>query len=187
MKLIVGLGNPGAQYEHTRHNVGHMYVDYLAQFLASDTQNIHTQFAVQKSFDASVLEIRTNRVKILLAKPVTFMNRSGAAVRKLRDFYKIADSDIVVVHDDLDITLGLFKIQLARGPKVHNGIASVEQSLGTNEFWRVRIGVENRPKEYKMSGEAYVLQNFKTEEREKAHHAFEEISNRLKKEQLTEL
>ncbi len=185
MKLIVGLGNPGTQYEHTRHNVGHMYVDYLAQFLRPDTQNIHTQFALQKSFDSSVLEIRTNNVKILLAKPVTFMNRSGAAVRKLRDFYKIANSDVIVVHDDLDITLGLFKIQLARGPKVHNGISSVEQSLGTNDFWRVRIGVENRPKEYKMSGEAYVLQNFKTEEHEIAQKAFEEISNRLKKEHLT--
>lgn len=184
MKLIVGLGNPGTQYQQNRHNVGFMYVDYLATKLTETYHLSNSGFAHQKSFDAFVLEIRTNHARILLAKPETFMNRSGAAVKRLRDFYKIEPKDIIVVHDDLDIMLGQFKIQLARGPKVHNGISSVEQSLGTAEFWRVRIGVENRSKEYKMSGEAYVLQNFATKEHSVIDKTYSEITDRLLKELL---
>lgn len=139
MKLLVGLGNPGAKYEQTRHNVGFMFLDYLKQQQKLDKQ-----------------------VKTL--KPDTYMNRSGIAVAKELSFYKLLPADLMVIHDDLDLKLGEFKIQLGKGPKLHNGIESVEQSIGSKDFYRVRIGVDNRAPDNRVAGEAYVLQNFTDDE-----------------------
>jgi len=136
MKLVVGLGNPGEEYKDTRHNVGFMVVDALG-LRPSDG--------------------------IVLVKPETFMNRSGEAVKKLVNKYKVQSTNLYVIHDDLDIPLGKYKIQKGRGPKEHRGILSIEQSLGKKDFWRVRIGVENRSSD--MAGDEYVLDNFTAEER----------------------
>jgi PTH1 family peptidyl-tRNA hydrolase len=140
MRLVIGLGNPGSKYKNNRHNVGHMVIDAL---------------------------LRKKLPKGLIAKKTTvFMNESGKQVKKLTDFYKISPDDLYIIHDDLDIPLGKYKIQKGKGPRQHNGIQSVDESLGTKEYWRVRIGVDNRKQDNRISGEEYVLQDFTKEERE---------------------
>lgn len=154
IKLIVGLGNTGLEYERTRHNAGFIFLDSIAQ----------SNFKEEKKFKALMSE--HNGIK--LAKPTTFMNSSGEAIRAISDFYKINPSQILVVHDDLDIKLGEYKLQFDKGPKVHNGISSIENHLGTSEFWRLRIGIDNRTPELKanISGADYVLGRFSSEELE---------------------
>ena len=102
-----------------------------------------------------------------MVKPQMFMNRSGEVVTKIANFYKVTIDDLVVIHDDLDIRLGEYKIQKGVGPKVHNGLTSVEERLGTADFWRLRIGVDNRIQnsEFRIQGEDYVLADFLPEEK----------------------
>jgi PTH1 family peptidyl-tRNA hydrolase len=138
MRLIVGLGNPGRKYQNTRHNTGFLVVDQLKS-------RISDGFKIFKSDE--------------------FMNESGSFVKKLVDRYKIDLNNLYVIHDDLDIRLGEYKIQFGKGPKDHNGILDIEQKLGTKDFWRVRVGVDNRPLDGRPMGEEYVLQNFTEEER----------------------
>ncbi len=141
MKLIIGLGNPGKKYAKTRHNAGYILVDKLHSMVSSMTD-------------------------IVLLKPGTSMNKSGQAVKKLVDSHKTAMGDLYIIHDDLDIKLGEYKIQKGKGPKDHKGVNSIEDSLGETDFWRIRIGVENRESEKRISGEEYVLQEFDGEELE---------------------
>lgn len=150
MYALVGLGNPGREYENTRHNVGFLFIDYFGQ---------------QKN--------------IINLKPDTFMNNSGEAVKKLLNYYKISPENLYVVHDDLDLRLGEFKIQKGKGPKLHNGINSIEEHIATSDFWRVRIGVDNRDPDNRMSGESYVLEKFSTEELKKITQIFEEVKKEL--------
>lgn len=145
MILIVGLGNPGTKYQNNRHNVGHMFVDY-------------------------VLENQKSKVKII--KTNCFMNVSGVFVKKLVSNYSLVPSpqSLIIIHDDLDIPLGKFHIQFASGPLLHNGLESIEQHLKTKDFWRIRIGVDNRnetcpERSRRIPGEKYALQNFLPEEK----------------------
>lgn len=147
MKLIIGLGNPEEKYSHTRHNVGFSFID-----------------AGEK-----LQEVVGNKVKLLKSK--SFMNNSGdfvaSEVNKYRGDWEKAGElgvNIIIVHDDLDIPLGQFKIQRGVGPKVHNGILSVEEKLGITDFYRVRIGVDARDPSLRTPGETYVLQNFTDQE-----------------------
>jgi PTH1 family peptidyl-tRNA hydrolase len=154
MKIIVGLGNPGKEYENTRHNAGFMMVSRLAEDL---------QFSLDKKLEAEVAKSGG----LILVKPQTYMNESGRVVRKIMDFYKLSLNDLVIVHDDLDIELGEWKIQKGVGPKIHNGVNSVEQYMGSKDFLRVRLGVDNRKKEMtSLSGADYVLARFGKEEGE---------------------
>lgn len=155
MKLIVGLGNPGKKYGGTRHNVGFLAVDFLAKSNSLD-------FSDNLKFKS---EIATSE-KFILVKPHTFMNNSGDAVSAIANFYKVSIEDIYVIHDDLDLRLGEYKIQKTIGPKVHRGINSIEEKLGSKNFWRVRIGVDNRSIENRIAGEEYVLQSFSEFEKE---------------------
>lgn len=156
MKLVAGLGNPGERHRKNRHNVGFMFLDKLASKLRSDKWDTNQKFNS---------ELNMINQSLIIAKPQTFMNSSGEAVSKLVNYYKMKFDDVYVVHDDLDIKLGEFKIQKGKGPKVHNGVESVEKRLGSKNFWRVRIGVENREgKGKKIEGKDYVLQNFTDEE-----------------------
>lgn len=182
MKMIVGLGNPGKKYQGTRHNVGFEVLDELRAKVIKyqipiSKQKSNTNFQLRKQFKSGIFVVD----KIIFVKPLTFMNQSGEAVSKLVKFYKIKIEDLYVVHDDLDIELGKYKIQLGKGPKVHNGLQSIYEKLGTNEFWHVRVGIENRIKmtkdieggkgeeeEYRnrlISGRSYVLQRFSPDER----------------------
>ena len=155
MKSIVGLGNPEEKHRNNRHNIGFMVVDQLALLLSDP------EWSSVKKFQSLIIK---HKGLFVLIKPQAFMNNSGKAVKKLIDQYKIESSDLWVIHDDLDITLGDYKIQKGKGPKLHKGIESIEEKLGKTDFWRVRIGIENRNAGSKISGETYVLQDFTEEE-----------------------
>lgn len=158
MKLIVGLGNPGEKYRNSRHNVGYMVIDKLK----SQISNI--KYKIQNS---------------KLIKTNTYMNESGKAVKKQYTKYKIQYTDLYVIHDDLDIRLGSYKIQFGKGPKDHNGLNSIYQSLGTKDFWHVRIGVDNRTSNDRISGEKYVLQDFTQEEKSLLEKILPKLTNEL--------
>lgn len=158
MKLIIGLGNPGEKYKNNRHNVGFMVVDdivtwYRAQVIGSPDKKHVTCYMLPVTRD-------------ILAKPQTFMNNSGTAVKKLVDWFKIKLEGLYIIHDDLDIPLGEYKIQRGKGPKLHYGVRSVEEALGTPDFWRVRVGVDNRNPGNRTSGEQYVLEDFTPKEQQ---------------------
>ena len=192
VKIIVGLGNPGEKYKHNRHNVGFMFIDSLFQIANSKNQNDISKFKYDKYLLSEVCEIKKEMLHVacymlhedlILAKPQTFMNKSGDAVKALLDRYVTSymlsvTSDLIVVHDDLDIPYGKFKIQM-QGPKAHNGLTDIQNKLQTMDFLRIRIGVDNRMPENRMGGEEYVLQNFAPEEEAQLPPFFEKIAVRL--------
>lgn len=171
MKLIVGLGNPGEKYKNNRHNIGFVVAERIGELLRIDG------WSLNKRFFGEVAESD----KSILIKPTTFMNESGKAVSAIARFYKIKSEDIYIIHDDLDIPLGSYKIQHGKAPKVHNGLSSVEQSLGTNKYWNVRVGVENRQiKGNKgVPGMVYSLQDFTQEERFIIDKIIDDVSKTL--------
>jgi PTH1 family peptidyl-tRNA hydrolase len=148
--LIVGLGNPGAKYESTRHNLGFWTIDELAR-----RHGLNFGKAERKAISADGV-IRDRRV--ILAKPQTFMNLSGEAVRSLADFYKIPIERIIVIHDDLDLPLGTLRLRKTGSAGGQNGVKSIIQQLGTQDFARVRVGIGRPPG--RMDAAAYVLQPF---------------------------
>lgn len=156
MKLIVGLGNPGEQYTHTRHNLGFMVLEQFLKDVASVRNTIWENNAKFKS-GIAVMDWGTKgsrAEKIILAKPQTFMNRSGLAVSALMQFYKIDASDIWIVHDDLDLPLGRMKIRLGGAAAGHHGVEDIMESIGTDSFWRFRLGIgEMRQGVAKIDGE----------------------------------
>lgn len=154
MKLIVGLGNPGIKHVNNRHNVGYMIIDELQP---------------------------STRIKgIVIKKTDRFMNDSGGSVKKMMDRYlSVTTSDLYVIHDDLDIPLGAFKIQFGKGPKVHNGLNDIYDKLGTTEFWHVRVGVDNRDPENRTKGMDYVLEDFSEEEKLVLRGVIKQICNQL--------
>jgi len=150
MILIVGLGNPGKKYENTRHNIGFQVIGPL--------QN----YSYQKKFDA--LLTKSSNPDTVWALPQTFMNKSGISVTKIANFYKIDSSDIWVVHDDIDLSLGTLRINQNISSAGHKGIESIIEALGTNNFIRFRVGINSSEKKL-ISTESFVLQPFtKTEE-----------------------
>ena len=153
MKLIVGLGNPGSGYVGTRHNVGHMVIEVLQ--------------GLKLPKDA------------VLKKSDTYMNQSGEFVKSQVDKYKVKDNDLYIIHDDLDILLGEYKIQFGRGPKDHNGLKSVNDAMSTDQYWHVRVGVDNRPRDNRPMGEEYVLQNFSDEEMVTLNRVILEVCHKL--------
>lgn len=143
MKLIVGLGNIGEKYEGTRHNLGFMVVE---KFLQDTTSVKDTKWQDSTKFKSFLFEYtwepkNTEPEKLILVKPKTHMNNSGMAVSLLAEFYKIAPSDIWIVHDELDIPLGSMKIRNGGSAAGHHGIESVMETLGTEKFWRFRMGI----------------------------------------------
>lgn len=175
MYLIVGLGNPGEKYKLNRHNVGFMFIDALAKKLEVN------KFESSKHGKAEYASITTPKgKKVELVKPQTFMNDSGFAVKYAKGKHKeLKIEDIHVVHDDLDIPLGESKMQLAVGPKVHNGVRDIEEKLKSKNFWRLRIGVDNRDPNNRIPGEAYVLQNFNKDELEIVHRVIDDLVDQL--------
>lgn len=168
MRCVVGLGNPGEKYQNNRHNAGYMFIDYLLKQYQNAKMNQWSK--------SEIAELIINKEKVLLVKPQTFMNQSGQTVKSCVTRYTLhVTRDLYLVHDDLDIKLGEVKLQKGVGPKLHNGILSVEQALGTADFWRVRIGVDNRDPERRVAGETYVLQNFKEEEKNRLTEVFSAV------------
>jgi len=134
MKLIVGLGNPGREYAGTRHNAGFEWVDRLSQML-------HTPLRAEARFHGLCAQIRQKDIDVWLLEPQTFMNRSGQAVSALCQFYKILPGEIIVVHDELDLPPGVAKLKKGGGLGGHNGLKDIAAKLGTQDFWRLRIGI----------------------------------------------
>ena len=161
MMLIVGLGNPGEKYQYNRHNAGFLYLDFLFAYFTSE--GITMEWENSKKFKASVCSFTYNGKKLTLLKPQTFMNDSGVSVGSYMAWSRIKPSEILLVHDDLDIPLGMYKYNTQKSPKIHNGILSVEKHVKTKEFTRLRIGVDNR-QGIKENGIAYVLSDFSQEE-----------------------
>ncbi|MDD2274212.1 MAG: aminoacyl-tRNA hydrolase [Candidatus Pacebacteria bacterium] len=149
MKLIIGLGNYGEKYEKTRHNYGFLVIDEFAR------QNNFPEFKL------SLFSLLSINGDVILIKPQTYMNNSGKAVRAVVDYYKINLEDIIVVHDDADIDLGTIKEAENKGPAGHNGIKSIIESLGTKNFKRLRMGINNS---FNLPLEEIVLKNFSKDE-----------------------
>jgi len=154
LKLIVGLGNPGREYEHTRHNVGFQVAEELAHRYRV-TLKSHAKW---KAKAAKIAEIGDG---VLLAEPTTFMNLSGWAVREIAGFHKLAPSDLLIVVDDADLPLGRLRLRTSGSAGGHNGLKSIIQELGTIEFPRLRVGVGRQPGELKN----HVLGRFSDEEK----------------------
>ena len=133
MKIIAGLGNPGAEYAKTKHNVGFMLVDALADKLGVDDW--------RERYDALVLETRIGMEKVLLVKPLTYMNESGRSIGPIMSWYKLETEDLIVAHDDMDIPAGTVRIRKKGSAGGHNGIKSILAHLGDEHFVRVRIGI----------------------------------------------
>lgn len=133
MKVICGLGNPGKEYEATRHNMGFITMDVLAERLDISIRKL--------KFRALIGEGRVNGEQVLLVKPQTFMNNSGNSLRELVTFYKLPPEDLMVVYDDIDLPVGTVRVRPFGGPGTHNGMRSVVAQLGTERFPRTRVGV----------------------------------------------
>jgi PTH1 family peptidyl-tRNA hydrolase len=134
IRLIVGLGNPGADYVDTRHNAGFWLIELIAAELGAN-------FRFEKRFNADECKIRANARDVFLLKPQTFMNRSGQSVAALARYYKIAPQEILVLHDELDLPPGTNRIKQAGGHGGHNGLRDVISHLGSREFFRLRVGI----------------------------------------------
>ncbi len=147
MKLLVGLGNPGSKYETTRHNVGFWWCDQLAS-------KFGITFEYQSKFFGDVARAKFNGSDIRLLKPQTFMNESGRAVKAISSFYDIEDTEILVVHDELDLAPGIVRLKQGGGHGGHNGIRDIGRHMGL-DFWRLRVGIGHPGDKRKVSD--YVL------------------------------
>ena len=178
MKLIVGLGNPDIKYGHTRHNLGFMVLD---RFLKDFSQVQKTIWEDSKKFKCDISQIEWQPKqgvlrRIILVKPKTYMNNSGLSVKLVSSFYKINPSDIWIIHDEIDLPLGSMKIRFGGGTAGHKGVMSIMSSLGTEKFWRFRLGIGHQKRiqnlKFKIknskSVEEFVLRGFSSGEAGKA-------------------
>ena len=162
MKLIVGLGNPGKEYENTRHNIGFNVIDlYIKK---------HNLKLDKDKFNGKFTKTIINDEDAILLEPQTFMNLSGDSVRKVMDFYKIKIEDILVIQDDLDMEIGKIKLKEKSSSGGHNGIKDIETKLGTNDFKRLKVGISNNKL---MDTKDYVLGKFSKEDKEILEKSYE--------------
>ena len=166
MYLIVGLGNPGREYEHTRHNAGFDAIDVLAGKLGADVKEKKHKGLCGKGMIAGE--------KVILLKPQTFMNLSGESVRAAADFYKIDAEHMIVLYDDIDLDVGKLRVRAKGSAGGHNGIKNIIAHMGTQEFPRVRLGVGAKPDRMDLAD--YVLGRFSQVERPVMEDAFEEAA-----------
>lgn len=168
MKLIVGLGNPGKEYENTRHNVGFMALDAFAK-----SHNLNFN---KEKFEGIYTDFNLNNEKIILLKPQKYMNLSGEVIYKYLDYFKIDVSDLLVIHDDMDTEIGTFKIRYKGGSAGHNGLKNIELNVKTNEYKRIKIGIS---KNKQIDTINYVLGKFSSEEMAKLNLVLDKIPNIL--------
>jgi PTH1 family peptidyl-tRNA hydrolase len=163
--LIIGLGNPGPQYQNTRHNVGFVFLDY---FLEKELPE--KKFQPQSKFKSAVAKVNWQGQSLILAQPQTFMNLSGQAVRAFLDYYQLGPENLLVIHDEKDLPLGKIRLSHNSGPAGHNGIKSIIKHLGTQEFTRLRIGIgdpELLNHTPRLDTSNFVLGKFSASERDK--------------------
>lgn len=208
MKIIIGLGNPGKKYENTRHNTGFFMLDKIKEKCEFPEFEFNKKFNAEISINNPPL-LNKERVrgevvgseendKILLIKPQTFMNLSGTTIKAVLDFYKLASKDIIVIHDDIDIMLGKYKIATNSSSAGHNGVQNVIDNLGTQKFCRVRIGIGQSVGEAlvcrldahpprideaspRVEAGDYVLEKFSSEELETIKKTSEDVLGEIEK------
>lgn len=157
MKIIVGLGNPGDKYKNTRHNAGFLALDYYLEGKEA--------IKCQSKFGGNICEIHFHATKTFFIKPQSFMNKSGEVVKEICSFYKVDfTKDLLVIHDEIDLKFGYYKLAHDSSPAGHNGVKSIIDNLGTQEFSRLRIGIETRANRQEMPTDDFVLQNFSKDE-----------------------
>jgi peptidyl-tRNA hydrolase, PTH1 family len=166
--LVVGLGNPGPQYEKTRHNIGFMVVETLAA-------RERSRFSVHKKSGADAVTIRLAGRQVILAKPRSYMNLSGRPVAALARFFSVDPANLVVVHDELDLDYGTLRLKLGGGEGGHNGLRSISQALGTKDYLRTRVGIGRPPG--RMDPADYVLKPFSSVERKELDLVCEEAAD----------
>lgn len=164
LRLVAGLGNPGAEYAHTRHNAGVWWLDKFARSLAVGLKP-------ESRFQALIGRAQLPAGEVLLAAPQTFMNASGRAVGAIAQFFKIPAEQILVVHDELDLSPGSAKLKFGGGHGGHNGLKDIKQALGSGEFWRLRIGI-GHPGE-RAAVVDYVLHAPRREERDEINNSID--------------
>lgn len=155
MKLIVGLGNPGLEYKNTRHNIGFIIIDDFARSYGIESW--------KNKFNGDYQDVVINNEKVILLKPLSYMNLSGEVVKKFVDFFKIDINDILIINDDLDLKIGSFKLKPSGSSGGHNGLKNIELHLGTKNYKRLKIGISNNKN---IDTKDYVLGKFSNEEME---------------------
>jgi peptidyl-tRNA hydrolase, PTH1 family len=168
--LIVGLGNPGSEYEFTRHNIGFWAVDSLASFFGASWQN-------NSKLSSHIATTIFDGKKLILIKPTTYMNESGRAVAAVKNYYKVDINDVVVIHDELDLKIGEVRYKIGGGSAGHNGIRSIDQAIG-NLYHRVRIGIDKPLHKDMVSG--FVLSNFTNNEKKSVTESVTRIADNFK-------
>ncbi len=170
MKIIVGLGNPGIQYRMSRHNIGFQVVDRLAQ--------INNLTVRTKRFKSLYGRGSIDSQQVILTKPITFMNRSGEAVKKATDFFHLSVEDLVVVHDDMDLPFGRVRFKRRGGDGGHQGVRSIIDSLGESAFLRLKVGIGRPPQG--MDPADYVLEAFDKSEQSRLDQVLSQAAGSLK-------
>lgn len=169
MKLIVGLGNPGKEYENTRHNIGFMMIDYILKEL-----NITNG---KEKMGGISYETNINGEKVMFLKPQEYINLSGNVINKYMQFYKIDIKDLFIIHDDLDLEVGKFKLRGKGGSGGHNGLKNIESHLKTKDYYRMKIGISNNKN---IDTKDYVLGHLNKEEKENLNKIIELGPNIIK-------
>ena len=168
MKLIVGLGNPGKEYENTRHNIGFIFIDYFAE---------KNKATIDKErFNGLYTQITINNEKVILLKPLSYMNLSGEVVRKFVDYFKIDINNILIISDDLDMNFGKLRLRPDGSSGGHNGLKNIALNLNTEGFKRLKVGISNNKD---IDTKDYVLGKFSKEEKETINNLKEQVSNIL--------
>ena len=179
VKLIVGLGNPGDKYTNTRHNLGFEILEHFCRKINAP------EFSFNKKFNAEISQVTINGEQLVLVRPQTFMNNSGTAVSAVKNFFKLDPANVIIVYDELDLPLGQIKIRLGGAAAGHHGVESIIESLGTDQFVRVRAGIgslrtesSEHHKDHKVA-EKYVVEDFHSDERSKVKHLVKHASGAL--------
>lgn len=179
MKLIIGLGNPGKEFEMTRHNAGWLALDKLIE-------NEGLSKKKSDKLQAETFDYKVGRNKVILAKPQTFMNNSGVSARALLNFYRITAKDLIVIHDDKDIPAGEIRVQTDRGAAGHNGVKSIIENIGTKDFTRIRVGVGPNDGQKIEIISNFVLNKFTREEFKFLQTALDNVIKEIKRLALVE-
>ena len=177
MKLVVGLGNPGKEYVGTRHNIGWEVVDHLAAKLGWIGSPADFGRQARTKFDGLALDGTSGSEKLLLLKPTTYMNLSGRAVQAAMAFYQLTPADVMVVLDDLALPVGKIRLRAAGSDGGHNGLRDIQRALGTNQYPRLRIGIDPPPQF--VPGRDYVLGKFSEAQREPTRQAVKRAADAI--------
>lgn len=180
MKIIVGLGNPGEKYMETRHNAGYLALDYLVH--QAEQEGLNLNWKEESKLKSLTCRLSLNGEIYFLVKPLTFMNLSGESVTAVLNFFKEPQENLVVIYDDIDLPLGKIRVREKGSAGTHNGMKSIIQQLGSNEFKRIRIGIESRGETAPAQQDlhSFVLNNFSNEEKEKLIEVLKEVTKEIK-------